>query len=354
MITSNLYQRIIRKEGQKAAKLRIISGYVSSGFLYRVSQDFPNLEIEVFIGMAKEGISYQNHNNFKVLSEDKLISVYYQVKGIPTHIKLYEFSSNNEINTYVGSANFSENGFIKQRELLTKINTNKNDKLFEQIAQLSLKCTDFNVLSNIPLFEDDREKELTSQLTRNADVLSLSRNEKGDGSEVPSQSKKSTGKSYSESKRDNKSNQLDEDTMTFFHQKHLAILRGQKDLDYYDTFYVNIMGISVSKWQNTGINAIFQGKQSVLLENQGLPFYKVFPEDNIFEIYADNSKVYQARLTGINKNELSLIDEEFYDYVREHMDITDHRPITRADIEKNNLSTVKFERIDKTTYLMEM
>lgn len=354
MIINNLYNGVLIKEGRQANKLRIISGYASSGFLYRVSQDFPNLEIELFIGMTQEGISYQNHHNFKVLCQEENISVYYQVKDVPTHIKLYEFSVDDEIQTYVGSANFSENGFMKQRELLSKISTDENDKLFEEIAQASLECTDPDIPNRIMMYEDCKEKELEPQFVGNKEKLTSVGNLRTDNHKPKSLTNGSKGLIYPEPQENNNANQVVDDTKPFFNRNFFNALRRRRDYHYYKKFSVNIMGISISTWQNTGINANFQNKKSVLLENQGLPFYKVFPENERFEIYADNGKLYQAELTGVNNNELNLIGKEFYDYIREHMNISEYRPINQEDIKRTGLATVKFERISKTTYIMEM
>ena len=108
LFNNDLYKKIICKEASRFNYLRIISGYGSADFLRRVNRDFPELQIDLFIGMYKEGFSINSHKKFiEIMTEYPDVQVYYQYEGKSTHIKLIEFSDKMKRSTYVGSDNFT-------------------------------------------------------------------------------------------------------------------------------------------------------------------------------------------------------------------------------------------------------
>lgn len=99
--------------------LRIISGYGSASFLKKVVNGFSHLTIELYLGMTFQDVWQKNHKAYCALMRKSNIDIYYQVEGIQNHMKLVEFKSPTKM--FICSANFTEDGFIKQRELIAEV-----------------------------------------------------------------------------------------------------------------------------------------------------------------------------------------------------------------------------------------
>jgi hypothetical protein len=159
VVYDELYKEIIEKHYRYFNELNIISGYASANFLERVINEFPNKNLNLFIGMTQHGLSKANHKKFIEIVESKPhVSVYYQVKGFPTHIKALEFINENDKKTFVGSANFTRNGFIVNREVMVEVEEEITHKIHEQF-ELSLSCNDPDTLNHIKLFDDIETNE---------------------------------------------------------------------------------------------------------------------------------------------------------------------------------------------------
>lgn len=152
----NLYQNIIKKNAEKYVCLKVITGYSSANFLNRVHNDFPNLKISLFIGMALDGISIQDHKGYCNITEKSDVNVYYHVMRPETHQKIIDFfDESNNHSTYVGSANFSDSGLENQNEIMVSVEDNLDDVFsFEQSN--CLLCTDSRVAMTIPFSESDK------------------------------------------------------------------------------------------------------------------------------------------------------------------------------------------------------
>ena len=75
--------------------------------------DFPNLKIEMHVGMALQGISQRDHDLYRKISDNGAGEIYYVDKLPMVHQKILEFYDGQEAQNidYVGSANFSYSGF---------------------------------------------------------------------------------------------------------------------------------------------------------------------------------------------------------------------------------------------------
>ena len=88
------------------------------------------MNINLYIGMSQEGIITENHNKYiQIMNKHDRVNVYYQVIGELTHIKLYSFSKEEVFKNFMGSVNFTENGFIYNNELLCEFNDSINKLL---------------------------------------------------------------------------------------------------------------------------------------------------------------------------------------------------------------------------------
>lgn len=153
--TENLYSSIILKNAKNIKKFRVITGYSSGLFIERVLQDCPNASIELYIGMALQGISKIDHLRYIRLSRRKNVNVFYVYRLPNVHQKIIEITDNSgDQITYVGSANFSENGFGKQSEILTTV-ADDLDGVFKTIKDQVALCSDKEILQYILLTNDN-------------------------------------------------------------------------------------------------------------------------------------------------------------------------------------------------------
>ncbi|MDQ0197084.1 restriction endonuclease PLD domain-containing protein [Neobacillus ginsengisoli] len=132
--------------------LSILSGYASSAFLTHILTKFPDLEIELVIGMAKkDGIRRWDHEQYKrIMNDNPNITISYH-KILPgVHTKIYHWSNGrllNDSTTFIGSANFSWNGFRDQNELLAPCYFDNVDDVFNVTD--AILCTDADVEDHI-------------------------------------------------------------------------------------------------------------------------------------------------------------------------------------------------------------
>lgn len=175
--TENLYSEIILKNRKKIEKFRIITGYSSGTFIEKVLRDCHNVTIELYIGMALQGIGKVDHLKYLKMSTRKNVKIYYVYKLPQVHQKIIEvYNRTGEKITYVGSANFSENGFGKQMELLTTVSDNL-ENIFESVQQRAILCNDSKTLETIPLTNtqgnSEKEIEQSTTIARKTEIKSL-------------------------------------------------------------------------------------------------------------------------------------------------------------------------------------
>lgn len=158
--TENLYNAVILENSSSIRMLRVITGYSSGSFIERVLNDCPNVSIELYIGMALQGISKIDHLRYINLSKQNNVKIFYVHKLPNVHQKIIEITGENrKKTTYVGSANFSENGFEKQSEILTTIAEDLED-VFKVVRQQCLSCVDKEVFCYIPLVNSQISEEI--------------------------------------------------------------------------------------------------------------------------------------------------------------------------------------------------
>lgn len=171
LISDEIYEKIIEGHIEKAETIRVITGYSSAKFIERVANILGGRNLEVYIGMATRGIPKEDHVGYLALmSTYPNIKIFYQVKEPCTHIKLIEFIASHSEGSYVfiGSANFSEAGYLAQRELMIKSVENVNELFLEQ-ASLSILANDIGVLTNVPIVG----REVDSIVESNSEELPL-------------------------------------------------------------------------------------------------------------------------------------------------------------------------------------
>lgn len=156
-LTSNLFDEVIdRPYNDGYRNLRILSGYASSAFLYHVVSNYPDINLELIVGMAsKDGIRRSNHAHFiDIVTNNPNVSVKYHTSAPSIHTKIYHWYNEGLLNdsvTYVGSANFSWNGFRDQVELLARADYTNIEQVFsftDAISCIDPAVTEYINLSN--------------------------------------------------------------------------------------------------------------------------------------------------------------------------------------------------------------
>lgn len=328
-LTDDLYHNIIQTESKDAKVLKIISGYGSALFLKRVKEEYLHLKIVLFLGMTAEGVSQKNHDIFKeLMNRYNDVYVYYQIEGSPNHMKILEFDSFEYQNTYIGSANFTENGFINNREVMTLVNESV-ELLFLKQLETSLLCIDDNIEKYIKIYEEEPMS-----------TLAILEEDEENYSTVSNINNK-------ENKQENKN--LDKNYYSRFIE-----LKKEMNPIYYLEFDIEIIlePENNPRWQSTGINSWINDKLPILVQTPRILFDKIFPIEEIFEIYSDDGMRYIAQLTGRFNGELKIINGNIYEYVKERIGLVEYRPISREDLKKYGETKIHFERIDKLKYLM--
>lgn len=329
---NNLYTHIIQREAPNSTHLRVISGYGSASFLEKVANEFPNLKIQLFLGMTSQGISVRNHEGYRTLMKRNTnIQVYYQINEVPNHMKVLEFSSETQSTAFIGSANFTENGFVTQREIMTQV-TDSLASLFKYQLEVSVECTKDAIEKLLIIFSDENFSKVKNEISNVED----SNNVENTMTLV-------------------EVNKIDIDDLEYQKQtQRIRDLRSQANPEYYHTFNLEIVLDSKynPRWNSTGINSWTENKIPVLEQTSKILFDKLFPIDNNFQVYADDGHVYIGELTGRFNGNFKLVNGNLYDYVRNHIGIKEYRPISREDLQSYGDTRLHFERLDENLYSM--
>jgi hypothetical protein len=147
MIYKDLYNEVLVKPCQEGADtLKIISGYATSAMASSHLDDLHkkhlDVHISLLVGMCpSDGLSLSNHHGFQSILNSKVdafksrFSCSYIYKAPPVHSKLYIwYRDKNIYRAFVGSANYTQNAFYNQREVLAEI-TNINIAEYCQILE---------------------------------------------------------------------------------------------------------------------------------------------------------------------------------------------------------------------------
>ena len=155
MIYSNLYNEILIKPCQEGADiLKIISGYATSAMAFDHLTDLHERHLEInislIVGMSSsDGLSLSNHQGFLSIVSSKAdifknrFSCSYIYKAPPVHSKLYAWYKDKQLyKAFTGSANYTQNGFYRQRELLVEINDRSENiaEYYQLLEKDSIFC----------------------------------------------------------------------------------------------------------------------------------------------------------------------------------------------------------------------
>ena len=129
LLVKDIFEKIFN-EVDSSSEIKVITGYSSNKFVNYFMNCFKEAKLELYIGMSQQGILENDHLAYNnLMSRNPNVKIYYQIKDVPTHIKLIEIFESSVSRTYVGSANFSFDGLFKHNELMVLTNE-KTDDLF--------------------------------------------------------------------------------------------------------------------------------------------------------------------------------------------------------------------------------
>lgn len=151
MISRNLFDEVLCKPAREGfGKLDILSGYSHPSMPIRHVDALRELKCEVeitlTIGMIPEsGLSVVHHRGFQSVSQQTALGlkVRYLREFPSSHAKLYLWThADGRYLAFIGSANYSQNGFLSQRrqELLAEIDPADPIAYLRQIDHVSIDC----------------------------------------------------------------------------------------------------------------------------------------------------------------------------------------------------------------------
>lgn len=321
VFSKKLYENILEIEAMNFSHLDVITGYSSGDFLKKVTTDFPLLNLKVFIGMSTQGISQEDHRIYQNLTlNSNSVKVYYQIEGVPTHIKLLKFSDEFAESTYIGSANFSSNGFGDQKEIMAKVHFDSQIFFVEQ-ERNSLLCTSDEVANYIDFYKVDNRPQFTFEQEVNYELSSLEKN-----IENPV-------------------------------EKNIALIKKWRNsLSYkqYNSVEVEIVKEKEHdpRWSTSGINGIFGDGESYLRQGPGKSFSEVLPSKERFKIITDDGITIEAELFGAFSKKIRFIEFDILNYIRNRIGVFENRPICKTDLDLYGRNTILFEKLDEGRYIL--
>ncbi|MCC8301629.1 MULTISPECIES: restriction endonuclease PLD domain-containing protein [Bacillus] len=121
-------------------KLKVITAYASPTFLHHVLYALNEIEIEMYIGMTKyQPITVWDHKEYlKMASETNRLSVNYFYGERPVHSKIIYWEQEGLFASelaFVGSANFTRNGYVNYSEIMAEADPIEIGNIFKDVGE---------------------------------------------------------------------------------------------------------------------------------------------------------------------------------------------------------------------------
>lgn len=154
--TKNLIEEILEKPAKSNDELIILSGYGSAKFLRDINEKLAGTKLTLIIGMASQGITKLDYEEYLSLCREfDNITVKFQLEKPATHMKIYQWVNRGRpTDCYIGSANFSYSGFLKNNEIMSKLENDCLD-LINQYQSISVDCLMEGLDENINLVSEN-------------------------------------------------------------------------------------------------------------------------------------------------------------------------------------------------------
>lgn len=154
LIKNDLYKKVLLEPAELDVNhLYIVSGYASSAMAFHHAENLKTINRNVFVhlivGMVgKDGLSVANHRAFqKLMSQDlsEKFECSYLMGRPAVHSKVYAWTKNSKsIAGFTGSANYSQQAFIgnRQREIITNCNAGDAYDYYQSLIDDTISCVE--------------------------------------------------------------------------------------------------------------------------------------------------------------------------------------------------------------------
>lgn len=154
LIVNDLYNKVLLEPAlEDVNNLYIVSGYASSAMAFHHAENLRHIKkdisVHLIVGMvAKDGLSVANHLAFKKLMTHDLVGRFecsYLIERPAVHSKVYAWTNNlKSVMGFTGSANYSQQAFIgnRQREIITNCNPNGAFDYYKSLINHTISCTE--------------------------------------------------------------------------------------------------------------------------------------------------------------------------------------------------------------------
>lgn len=231
-------------------------------------------------------------------------------------MKVYSLYDNDQLYTsFVGSPNFTENGFMHNQEILVE-SPLSFQSLFDTQYSNSMICTDKKIKKYIKIYN-------------------LSAENVEDEEENKTDSSRSN---YNKAP---------------FKIDRLIQARNRASYKYYDEFELEIIKSNELNWAITGINSGFNDQVPHIPIGTKLFHEDKIPRDIDFTIETNNGEVFKVFSSSSDRGALFFRDTNIYEFIKNKVNLNERRPISRLDLEKANCTHVEFIRLDKLKYYVE-
>lgn len=332
--TGDLYKKVIQDPSNYLNKLKIISGFASSGFLRKVTEELPGHKICLIIGMASAGISLNDHKAFRnICTENPAVEVFYKYKSPPNHMKVYQWYKDDTAQiAFTGSANFSHTGFFENEEILSPVIDVFTD-LIDQVLDQSVSCLDVEAEFKIPIYEGAVYINEDSDISSSGALLD---------------------KNIPMVREDVESRKDTPDLKT--------LLINNIQLTPYNHTSIELMLQNDSGWKfkalnnwNRKSNNEYDSYIDIERTNRlGLKKLDFFPRNTDIRLISDDEEQWIVRRSGEYGRELRTAEGiSFYDYFRKRMNITERRPISYKDLLNYGRTGIGLYKLSDSYYLLD-
>lgn len=172
----DIYQNlIINQYSSGLHNLDVLTGYASSSFIYHVIHNFQKLQLNVVIGMAKsDGIKKWDHSEYiRIAKQTNRLQVKYYIGNRPIHAKGILWHNGYSKKAFIGSSNFSWNGFRDYEELMTEVNPISLESVFPTTDLIDINDSLVDDLGIITDTIDSNQPKNLKALSKNKVQISL-------------------------------------------------------------------------------------------------------------------------------------------------------------------------------------
>ena len=297
-----LMDRVLIPNLNKSQTFRILSGFVSGNFLSEIVKLYPEVNFEVYVGMANQGIATEDFYIFRRLANESSVKVFFQESAPVTHIKAYEWKlTDDTVKQMAGSANFSTNGFLLFHELLVETSFDMN-LLIKQSGR----------------FVDVLDPEAEKFVGKPVEASEV----KGEAHDVQKQVLDFW---------------LEQQTSRTAHSEYVATFKREKQINKFNKA-IDVPVLSYSKDRH--------GVETLESKAGRTRDMELFPLDDTFMVLTDDGYKISMHRQGLFGKLLTSENFELGSYLRKRISLNDDEGITQASLDKYGRSSIKFYATD--------